>query len=91
MEQWQPTNGIEITLIDAMAQAQTLYMQWMKTMSEWMSIEGKEQLGAGGSLEYTYHSGFVLACDPGQAARGCRQARQANRGRILSSCDQIVI
>jgi hypothetical protein len=43
IEQWKPTNGIETSLIDTMAQAQTFYMQWMKTMSDWLSIEANEQ------------------------------------------------
>lgn len=45
MEQWKPANGIETMLIDTMAQAQTLYMQWMKTMASYLSIELGDQKG----------------------------------------------
>jgi hypothetical protein len=32
---WQPQNGIEQTLLDQMAQAQTLYLHWLKIMTRW--------------------------------------------------------
>ena len=38
-EQWLPRNGIELTLIDVMAQAYTAYLFWQERLTLWSALE----------------------------------------------------
>lgn len=43
MEEWKPINGIEQSLIDTMAQVQTIYFYWMKQLAVYMNCEVQDQ------------------------------------------------
>ena len=43
MQEWQPRNGIEQTLLDTMAQAQTYYMTWLQVLTNFLNMESERQ------------------------------------------------
>ena len=43
IEEWQPRGGIELTLIDQMAQAHSLYLHWIERAHVQASLEGSKQ------------------------------------------------
>jgi hypothetical protein len=54
MDEWQPRGGIELTLIDQMAQAHSLYLHWIERAHVQASLEGTKQkrdLGRNGRWE----------------------------------------
>jgi hypothetical protein len=54
VDEWQPRGGIELTLIDQMAQAHSLYLHWIEQAHIQASLEGTKQkrdLGRNGRWE----------------------------------------
>jgi hypothetical protein len=43
IDEWQPRGGIELTLIDQMAQAHSLYLHWIEQAHVQASLEGTKQ------------------------------------------------
>jgi hypothetical protein len=43
MDQWQPANGIERVLIDTLAQAQSMYLEWLELLHQRTSTEATSE------------------------------------------------